>query len=245
MSPITIDKIRKFQDFIDYKFKNEEFLIQSLTTPRFANESVNELESYEFLETLGDAVIKIIFILKLYKSGIKDPGEITKIKASLESDTALKEIGNKMKLNKFIFNAKKEIVEDTRILADVFEAICGALFLDSEYNINLVATKMINPFINDLDTTLINKLSPTKNDLLEFLQEKFKTTIFVKLEYEKRGSEHDPIWLSKNPQLIEKDSQKIIIDLPKYLKSKSFSNKKDAEKDIYLSILKYLKSKEI
>ncbi|MHA2122316.1 MAG: ribonuclease III, partial [Promethearchaeota archaeon] len=90
MSPITIDKIRKFQDFIDYKFKNEEFLIQSLTTPRFANESVNELESYEFLETLGDAVITIIFILKLSKSGIKDPGEITKIKASLESDTALK-----------------------------------------------------------------------------------------------------------------------------------------------------------
>ena len=81
------EKIRKFQEFIDYKFKNEAYLVQSLTTPRFANET-GEL-SYEFLETLGDAVIKLIFILKIYQKGIQDPGKITKKKALFESDNAL------------------------------------------------------------------------------------------------------------------------------------------------------------
>ena len=109
MLPNEIKKVRKFQELIGYKFQNEELLIQSLTTPRFANESEKELDSYEFLEILGDAVIKIIFILKLYENGIKDPGDITKIKANLESDTALKEIANKLKLDMFIFNAKKAI----------------------------------------------------------------------------------------------------------------------------------------
>jgi ribonuclease-3 len=242
---IILDKIRKFQDFIDYKFKNEELLVQSLTTPRFAYESDDELENYEFLETLGDAVIKLIFILEIYKTGIKDPGEITKIKAGLESDIALKEVANKMGLYKFIFNAKKEVVDGTRILADVFEAICGALFLDSEYDIDLVTRKMIYPFFENFDDTLIHTRIPTKNDLLEFLQEKFKTNIFVKLEYEKSGPEHDPIWVAKNPRLIENETRKIIIDLPNSLKSKLFSNKKDAERDIYQSILNYLKMNEI
>ena len=166
MLPNEIKKVRKFQELIGYKFQNEELLIQSLTTPRFANESEKELDSYEFLEILGDAVIKIIFILKLYENGIKDPGDITKIKANLESDTALKEIANKLKLDMFIFNAKKEVVKDTRILADVFEAICGALFLDSDYDINLVKIKMINPFYENLDFILNSTFFPTKNDLL-------------------------------------------------------------------------------
>ena len=62
------EKLRKFQDIIGYRFRNEDFLVQSLTTPRLANET-GEV-SYDFLETLGDAVIKLIFILKLYKSDI-------------------------------------------------------------------------------------------------------------------------------------------------------------------------------
>jgi len=130
------EKIRKFQEFIDYKFKNEDCLVQSLTTPRLANET--GVLSYEFLETLGDAVIKLIFILKIYHKGIQDPGKITKKKALFESDNALKIVANKINLQEFIFKSGKQQIKGTRILADVFEAICGAIFLDSNQNINLV-----------------------------------------------------------------------------------------------------------
>ena len=64
-------KLRKFQEFLDYKFKNEELLEQALTTPQMAN--IIGKPSYEFLETLGDSVIKVIFILKLYQKGINTP----------------------------------------------------------------------------------------------------------------------------------------------------------------------------
>ena len=236
-------KVRKFQDFIGYSFKDEDLLTQSLTTPRLGNEMGTP--NYEFLETLGDAVIKIIFILKLYNFGIRDPGEITKIKASLESDKALRNVANKMNLQDFIFKTEKQKLKGTRILADVFEAICGAMFFDSNYDFQLVEEKMINPFYGNIDLTIENARLDKKNELLEFLQEKLKTSIIIKLEYEKSGYEHNPSWIAKNPQITEKFTKEILIKLPKEIKSKEFGNKKDAERDVYLKILNYLKKNEL
>ena len=242
MLEIMKEKLRKFQEFIDYKFNHEQLLAEALTTPRLGNELGKP--DYEFLETLGDAVIKIVFILKLYHQGIKDPGNITKIKASLESDKALRRVADRMNLQEFIFKTEKQPVKGTRILADVFEAICGAIFFDSKYDFTIVEEKMINPFYEDLDSIIENSIPNNKNELLEFLQEKFKTGIIIKLEYDKSGYEHDPNWIAKNPQIVERDTQEILIKLPEDLKTNAFGNKKDAEKDIYLKILNYLKMGE-
>ena len=160
MLKIIKEKVRKFQEFIDYKFNNEQLLVEALTTPSLGNELGKP--DYEFLETLGDAVIKIVFILKLYHQGIKDPGDITKIKASLESDKALRRVANRMNLQEFIFKTEKQPVKGTRILADVFEATCGAIFLDSKYDFAIVEEKMINPFYEDLDSILENSIPNNK-----------------------------------------------------------------------------------
>jgi len=236
------EKLRKFQDSINYEFKNEKLLVQALTTPSFANET--GVDSYDFLETLGDAVIKIIFILKLNRKGIKNSGKITKIKASLESDDALKKVAQKINLEDYIFKTENQRIKDTRIPADVFEAICGAIFLDSDYNLNLVEQKVIDPFYDDLSIIMQNSFISSKNVLLEILQERFKTSINIKLEYSKGGLEHDPIWIAKNPKILEKTKQIELIKIPKKLKSSKFRNKKDAEKDIYAKILKYIEQKE-
>jgi dsRNA-specific ribonuclease len=242
MLEIMKEKVRKFQEFIDYKFNNEQLLAEALTTPRLGNELGKP--NYEFFETLGDAVIKIVFILKLYHQGIREPGNITKIKASLESDKTLGRVANRMKLQEFIFKTEKQTVKGTRILADVFEAICGAIFLDSEYDFAIVEEKMITPFYEDLEIIIQNSIISSKNELLEFLQEKFKTNIIIKLEYDKSGYEHDPNWIAKNPQIVERYKKELLIELPDDLKSNVFRNKKDAERDIYLKILEYLKNEE-
>ena len=236
------EKVRKFQEFINYKFKNEQLLVQSLTTPSLSNE-IGE-PSYEFLETLGDAVIKIIFILKLYRMGITDSGEITQIKATLESDNALKKVAKKINLEKFIFKTENQRVKGTRILPDVFEAICGALFVDSNCDLSIVEHKIINPFYEELDNIIQDSMISSKNILLEFLQEKFKTNIIIKLEYEKSGFEHDPIWIARNPRIFERGSEKELIRIPMNLKSDKFSNKKEADKNLYAKILNHLKNKE-
>ena len=242
MFMIEKDKLRKFQEFLDYKFKNEELLEQALTTPQMAN--IIGKPSYEFLEILGDSVIKVIFILKLYQKGINTPSEITKIKAALESDKNLKKVADSMNLHEFIFKIEKQRVKGTRILADVFEAVCGALFLDSEHDLTLVEQKIIDPFITDLNIKTQISIISSKNELLEFLQEKFKTPILIKLEYEKSGFEHDPIWLAKNPMIIDKNNQKNLIKISRTINSGKFKNKKDAEKDIYTKILEYLKTQK-
>ena len=235
------DKLRKFQEFIDYEFKNEELLLESLTTPQLGNEI--EKTSYEFLETLGDAVIKVIFILKLYRRGIIDPGEITKVKAALESDKNLKKVAESINLHDFIFKTEKQLVMGTRIMADVFEAICGAIFLDSNYDFKLVEEKMINPFYEDFDAIIGSSVVSEKNELLEFLQKKFKTSIIIKLKYVKSGPDHDLTWIAKNPKILGQENQKELIKIPKRIESARFSNKKDVDKDIYTKILKYLEKK--
>ncbi len=242
MSKHKKDTITNFQELINYKFNNEALIVEALTTPLLANEIGKP--SYEFLETLGDAVIKTILILKLYKKGIKDPGEITKIKAALECDNALKNIAIKMHLEKYILKTEKQRIEGTRILADIFEAICGGLFLDSKYDLELVEQKMISPFYEDLDLHIQKPMISSKNELLEFLQKKFKTNINIQLDYEKRGKEHKLIWIAKNPRVLEQNSQRELIKIPKSLKSAKYNSKKKADKDLYAKILNFFKNKE-
>ncbi|MHA2037980.1 MAG: ribonuclease III domain-containing protein [Promethearchaeota archaeon] len=236
------EKLKKLQDFIEYKFNNEDYLVQSLTTPRLANET-GEL-SYEYLETLGDAVIKLIFILKLHQQGIEDPGEITKIKAILESDNTLKKIANNIKLQNYIFKSGNQQIKGTRILADVFEALCGAIFLDSNHDFNLVEDKLINPFYENIDSIINSSDLNIKSYLLEYLQGKFKTNVKIKLEYDVSGLAHNPTWVAKNPKILDISTKKDLVILPSNIRSKSYGNKPEAKEDIFLKILDYLKNRE-
>jgi ribonuclease-3 len=236
------EKLREFQDFIGYQFENEEYLAQALTTPRLANET--GMVSYEYLETLGDAVIKLIFILKLYKKGLNEPGRITKVKASLESDDTFKKVANIMNLQSYIFKSGNQQIQGTRILADVFEAICGAIFLDSNSNLDLVDKIIIEPFYQDFDKFIESLLINIKSDLLEYLQGKFKTNVKIQLEYEVTGLAHDPIWTAKNPQIVDIDTKEVLIKLPNTLKSKKTGNKPEAKEDIYFKIMDYLRSRD-
>jgi len=72
------DKLKQFQEYIRYQFKNPKLLLQALTTPQYGNE--NNMSHYEILENLGDSVIKLIFSMKLYNEGEDDPGNLTKTK---------------------------------------------------------------------------------------------------------------------------------------------------------------------
>jgi ribonuclease-3 len=242
MNEIDKQKLRKFQELIDYKFEKEELLIQALTTPQLGN--LIGKPSYDFLETLGDAVIKILFILKLYQTGIRNSGEITKIKASLESDKTLKKVAKQIKLEDYIFKTENQRIKGTRILADVFEALCGALFLDSGHNLNIVEKKLIGPYYEGLEIIAKNSIISSKNELLEYLQDKFKTNIVIELEYERYGEEHELTWIAKNPRILDKERNKLV-EIPIKLKSGKFKTKKDAEKSLFNSILDYLKKKEI
>ena len=237
MDKITEDILNQFQDFINYRFNKPEILLQALTTSQFANEK--KISSYQILETLGDAVIKLIISLKLYSIGEIDPGNLTKTKLRLEDNQTFHKIAMGMELWKYIFSSKKQRVKDSSILADVFEAICGAIFIDSGNNLQVVEKIIIDRFITDWESLMKESPHLYKNQLLEYLQNKFKTTPTIKYDFEKLGPDNDARWIAKNPVIVD-INQKELIKVPNNLKSKRFKTKLEAEKNISLKILKYL-----
>lgn len=240
MDKVTEDILNQFQSLINYRFNNQKLLLQALTTPQFANEK--KVPHYQILETLGDAIIKLIFSLKLYNKGEVEPGRLTKIKQHLEDNQTFHKVGMEMELLKYIFSAKNQRVKDTLILADVFEAICGAIFIDSGNNLQVVEKIIIDRFMSNWESSIKGLPHLYKNQLIEYLQSKFNITPTIKFKYDKLGPDNDVHWIAKHPQIIDKDNKELI-KLPIYLESDKFKTQKDAEKNISLKILKFLQGK--
>ena len=240
MHKYTEEKLNQFQALINYQFKNPKILLQAITTPQYGNE--NKLPHYEILETLGDAMIKLIFSLKLYYEGEDDPGNLTKTRQRLEDNRTFLKVANDMELWRYVFVSNKQKIEGTSILAEVFEAICGAIYIDSGNNLKIVEQTMIDKYFHDWDLMIKDSPHLYKNQLLEYLQDIYKITPKLKFEYENLGSINDSRWVVKNPKILDQN-QKKIIELPKTLRSEEFRRSKDAEKDLSLKILKYLQEK--
>ncbi|TXT67175.1 MAG: Ribonuclease 3 [Promethearchaeota archaeon] len=243
---IDKNKLSILQKNIEYSFRNEDLLLQAVTTPRFAHE--RGMNDYEILETIGDAVIKLIFVMKKYKSGIISPGKITKLKQQLENDNMLKKIARKyFHLELYINKADTQEIKGTKILADVFEALCGAIFIDSNEDLQVVEEKIINRFYEEWDILVEGTSIFNKSKLLEFLQSQLKYTPIIKCEYEPIGPDNKREWIAKNPKLYDNKNQllKSITSLICSLTSSQSKTKKEAEQKLYYQILKILEKRNL
>ena len=232
-------KLEKFQEKINYKFKNLDLLKQALTTPQYAKE--NNTQDYQILETLGDIVIKLILSIKIYESGVVEHEILTKQKQCLEDKNSFLKIATDMEIEKYVISSKYQEIQGTGILADIFESIIGAMFLDSERDLNLIEDLIINRFLRDWDKNFRESLNFSKNQLLEFLQKRLKYTPKLKFEYES-VSEKDKIrWRVTNLSILDPDG-KIAIEIPQVFTTKIHNSRKEAEKHISRNVLEYLKS---
>lgn len=111
---------------------NEKLYIKALTHTSYANEE--NVESYERLEYLGDAVLELIISEYLYKNTEKEEGEMTKLRAHYVCENALYEYSIRLGLNEALLLGHGEEESGGRlrktIVADIFEAFLGALYLD-------------------------------------------------------------------------------------------------------------------
>ena len=121
----------KLEKCLDYQFKNKNLIIEALTHKSFKKPYNNER-----LEFLGDAVLNLIVGEYLYTKFPKsNEGELSKIRASLVNETGFTKLANEIKLGDYIFisNAEERNKGRTKssILSDAFEAIMGAIYLES------------------------------------------------------------------------------------------------------------------
>ncbi len=120
---------------IGYKFKNINLLKNALTHSSYANEVKGNLSSNERLEFLGDSVLSIIVSDYIYKNFNNMPeGELTRLRSSLVCEKALCGFSRELNLGKYLMLGKGEDKgggrERDSILADAFEAVLAAIYLD-------------------------------------------------------------------------------------------------------------------
>ncbi|NLL70157.1 MAG: ribonuclease III [Epulopiscium sp.] len=130
-------KIESFEKKIHYSFQNKKLLKQALTHSSFANENKKyHLGHNERLEFLGDAILELIVSDYLYKeyTTLKE-GDLTKLRASIVCEPSLAEAARRIDIGSYLYLGKGEELTGGRerdsILCDAFEAIIGAVYVDS------------------------------------------------------------------------------------------------------------------
>ncbi|MEO0335686.1 MAG: ribonuclease III [Pseudomonadota bacterium] len=171
-----------FEDKIDYRFSDRDLLTQALTHKSHYNELGKKGPGHnEKLEFLGDAVIDLSLtelLLKTYPDSSE--GDLSKVRASLVNESVLAEIAKEFDLGEEMLLGRGEIQtggkEKPRLLASVFEAVVGALYLDAGF-------EKTHDFLIDVFTKKLDSINPDqgyvtdfKTRLQELAQEKFRTT---------------------------------------------------------------------
>jgi ribonuclease-3 len=125
------------EENIGYHFRDQSHLARALTRRAFANEERQQgrhIDDQEVLCTLGDAVLKLVFVDLLIRAHYPTPEEITQEKKKLERQESLADIARQLGIGSSIrFNTgeKKQGAEkEPYVLAETLEAILGAIYLD-------------------------------------------------------------------------------------------------------------------
>ena len=132
---MLLNDISEFYERIGYTFQNEDYLIHALTRTAFARENNIPLDyTMDYLAVLGDAVIEILVIQDIIASGVTAKGEITRLKIEQVNMSVLRALGEKIELPDLVLWGKGEISMQIwtsgRVLAECFEALMGAVFMD-------------------------------------------------------------------------------------------------------------------
>ncbi|NMA04481.1 MAG: ribonuclease III [Clostridiales bacterium] len=190
-----LEQLKEFQDIIKHRFKEMDIINEALTHSSYSNES-RDKHTYnnERLEFLGDSVLSTVVSEYIYSKYNNLPeGELTKVRANVVCEPSLARQAKSINLGKYLLLGKGEEVTGGRdrisILADAFEAVIGALYLDGGIK---TARKFV---LNMLEDSI--KLASTgdlfrdyKTDLQELLQSKFDDKISYKVINE-TGPDHD------------------------------------------------------
>lgn len=154
----------------------------------------NVKSDYERLEFLGDAVLELVISDYLYKNMEVKEGDMTKIRASYVCENALYEYSKDLNLSDYIKVGHGEEIDGGRfkkvILADIFESLMGAIYLDLGFDIvKKVILNIIVPYIENKNITFF---SDYKSVLQEFVQTEQKSITYELVNEE--GPAHNKIF---------------------------------------------------
>lgn len=196
----TIARIDQFLKEFSFDFKNRDLLYQAFTHSSYVNEHRSgSQEDYERLEFLGDAVMELMVSQYLFKHYPNlSEGDMTKLRAAIVCETGWVMFAKSLSLEGMIFLGRGEEVTGGRnrpgLLADVFEAFVGALYLDQGLEeVNRFLERVVYPKIAD---GTFSHVMDFKSQLQETVQRRNLGDVDYDVVMEK-GSAHQRQFVSK------------------------------------------------
>ena len=227
-------KLEELQERIGYHFRDVRLLQQALIHSSFAFERMKNGRHNETQEFLGDAVIDLTvgYILFSRFPEMRE-GKLTRIRAALVSEVGLAEMARRIDLGKYLFLGHGEDTSNGRekssILSCAYEALVGALFLDSGYDEALVFVRRWFETLIDRRREMLLTVD-AKSGLQELLQERFNEGPEYVLDDE-QGPAHARIFTVS------------VLFQDKILGRGSATNKKEAEQQAARTALESLNAK--
>lgn len=185
----------KIAEKIGVTFNNLSLLKQAFTHRSYLNENrSSNLQHNERLEFLGDAVMELATTDYLYKSfPNKTEGDLTSLRAALVNTQTISDVASELGFNEYLLLSRGEAKDKGRarqyILANTFESVIGAIFLDQGYE---VAKKFIYQYLMSRLEKILEQGTwiDAKSKLQEVVQEKLGVTPTYKTIKEE-GPDHD------------------------------------------------------
>lgn len=172
--PLPLSELEKS---IGYRFKDISILENAMVHSSYVNEVKRHDANFtdnERLEFLGDSVLSIVVTDYLYKNcPHKKEGILTRVRASVVCETTLAEKAQNIKLGEYIYLGNGEMSCDGKnrksILADAFEAMLGALYLDG--GLEVVKSFLLPILEDDIKESLKTGSEDYKSMLQRFIQQ--------------------------------------------------------------------------
>lgn len=181
------------EEKLHYEFKNKKLLKNALTHSSYANEVRSGFSSNERLEFLGDSVLSIVVSDYIYRQFPDMPeGELTRLRASLVCEKSLCGFSRELDIGRYLMLGRGEDHNGGRerdsILADAFEAVLAAIYLDG--GMEPARTHVMNFVLRELQHTEDEVFKDYKTALQEIIQRNPEESVSYLLTGEE-GPDHD------------------------------------------------------
>ncbi len=139
-APETQERLRKLEETLEVSFEDPMHLLTAITHRSYLNEHREATQEHnERYEFLGDAVLELVVTDFLFNKFPEKPeGDLTAIRAALVNTNSLADAATRLGVNDFLLLSKGEERDTGRarqyILANTFESLTGALYLDQGYD---------------------------------------------------------------------------------------------------------------
>jgi ribonuclease-3 len=197
---VNVASFSELQASLGIHFHNEALLRQAFTHSSYVNEHQRKNhQDNERLEYLGDAVLQLIISQYLYRrTPPMSEGEMTKLRASIVCEPSLVHFAESLQFSRYILLGKGEELTGGRtrpaLLADVFEAFVGALYLDQ--GLEVVQSFFDRHVIPKIERGEFSVAMDYKSALQEFIQQENHGELHYDI-LEERGPAHNREFVSE------------------------------------------------